>query len=534
MVLHPTDPKVFALRYEAALGGLLFSRDGGKTVRIVPGQSFYKYPLRWQVPLLMGGDGKLQIALDDELHSDDGSGCNLTHSEAPIAGALISDLAAHPSDPQVSYVLTTPDIVSGTDAKPSHTGIWRRDAAGITPVGTSDSATPTLGAVPFRPTSLKVITRAASMNGLRFIEAGLTADSAQPMAHTAVVRISDDNGVSWTTRAIASGDASDAWPQILLVSGADPFRALVSLVRGLGEDEDDPFDSIYLTKDGAQSFAPYLENQVQVSGEALLLPGGQILVGERGSAGGLWSAPDFDSAPSRVQDFRVHCMAYEPASQTLYMCKRYELGSYDPRTNTFCTLFTMTDATGMVSCAEPLEQNAKAVHQLCNGYCSAQHFAEAPLCSTFDPGSLLCGPSADAWDREYGYLPPPGTLMSPRCSGFPEAMRDAGTPSVTDASSDAIDAGTDNEADTGIGEGDAGAGDDEAKADEGEDDEGEDDEGDERDDSDDDELEDAGTKRRKRRGCHCTLADARDDGEPLLLTLLFSLTFIARRQRRAR
>src|SRR5689334_5314555 len=63
LVLHPSDPNVFVLRYESAFGGLFFSRDGGKSLQMLPGQTFTKYDLRRFVPMLLTGSGNLVVGL---------------------------------------------------------------------------------------------------------------------------------------------------------------------------------------------------------------------------------------------------------------------------------------------------------------------------------------------------------------------------------------------------------------------------------------------------------------------------------------
>jgi hypothetical protein len=530
LTLHPTNPQLFVLRYEAALGGLLFSRDGGKSLQIVPGQSFDMYPLQRRVPMLMTGDGKLQISLDSEVRTDDGTGCSLNTSEPALQGAWIADLASHPSDPNVSFVVTS------APASGKYAGLWRRDAQGVfTPIGAADIAGTALGEVPFRPTSLTVIARAASVDGLRFIEGGRAADSASPGMQHPVLRVSDDLGASWTTHEIPDPSASHGAPQVLVVSGSDPFRALVALEAGLGEDDDDPYDPIYLTKDSGQSFTPY-SDQIQVSGEAVLLPSGQILLGDRGVLGGLWSAPNFDSAPTKIQDWRVHCLAYQQATQKIFLCMRHELGFYDATSNSFCAFFEMTDTNAFVSCpSAPLEQNAKATAQLCSGYCSAQHYAEARVCETFDVGkATLCGPAARAYDTDVGYIPPPGPTSFLRCSGFESAPPDAGVSADADAATPLF-ADADAGAIANEPERDASS---EEQADEQDEDAGLD-SVDDSESEDGAESDDAGAKKRKKKhkGCACDVsADDSPSAQslPILVLALWLAFRLARPRRSAR
>jgi hypothetical protein len=190
----------------------------------------------------------------------------------------------------------------------------------------------------------------------------------------------------------------------------------------------------------------------------------------------------------------------------------------------------MTETTSFVSCPNtPLELNVKAKQQLCNGYCSAQHYATAPLCDTFDvSNATLCGAAARAYDDDAGYSAPPGNLASPRCSGFPEPAVDAGPPSPVDAG--VADAGLSQGDDAGDPSENAG-GDDAGDEDE---DEEEQDGGEDADEVDEDgDADDAGAlKKRKKRGCDCMLAEHHGGTSAPLLALAFGLTFIWRRSYR--
>jgi hypothetical protein len=522
LAVHPTDPDVFAIRYENVFGGILLSRDGGKSVRIVPGLAITATGLRSDVPMLMGPDGKLMFALDEELHLDDGTGCALGHIEPGIDNAGIVDLARHPSEPLTTFMVTLAAI---PERGPKHAGLWRRDTQGAMPLGASDPARTSTGEVPFRPTNLRVVARAASVQGLRFIEVGFVRDCATtPAAYNPVLRVSDDLGMSWTTHPIAAPGVVDNL-RLLAVSGGDPFRALVAFEK-LGSQDEDPYDPIYLTKDSGASFSLYLD-QIQSVGEAVLLPSGRLVLGDRSLlGGGLWSASDLESTPVKLQDFRVTCLGYQETAQKLLLCTGYELGAYDLASNTFCSMFRLTDTRGFVACpTDPLEQNDKAKDQLCDGYCTAKHYATAPLCSSFDVGNAnLCGAGAVEYDKNADYVSPPGAYAAPRCDGFP---------GVVDAGVSAVDAGTGSDA------GDADTGSD-AATDPSADRDGADSEPSEEAEPGEEPEADAGVSLKKKpRGCDCDIAQSRAadlPSSPLLalwLALWLAFRMRARRVRAA-
>jgi hypothetical protein len=460
IVLHPTDPNIFVLRYESAFGGLFFSRDGGHSLQMVPGQSFYRYDLRRFVPMQFAGDGKLLLALDSGLDIDNGMGCfppppntNVAHySDPAVAGLWVADLAPHPSDPDTTFLVTTAD-----PKDKGHSGLWKRDKQGaITPFGAADPAPAMPNKFSFIATGLKVVARAASTEGLRFIMTGTTYDNTTATAVSApVLRVSDNLGMSWTNHPIPDPNKTGGNPRLLYVDGSDPFKALVFLENGFGEDSDDAIDPIFVTKDGGQSFTPYLD-KVQVAGEFVALPSGQLLIADRGIPGGLWSAANLDAAPSKIADYAVHCLAYQAKTQKLFMCKLNELGYYDVGANSFCEIFRPSDAASFVSCpSAPLEQNVDGIKQLCGGFCGAAHYSSAPVCSTFTPPAMtnLCGPMANMYDNENAdpdkrWIEPPGPGAAARCAGFtgPVPVADAGMPDASAAGTSDAGGGTSSDA----------------------------------------------------------------------------------------
>ncbi len=464
IALHPTNPDVFAVRYDNAYGGLLFSRDGGKSMQLLPARYFYYYSLQRWVPMIIAGDGKLQVALDEGLALDDGNGCiappgegETQPSDPAVKGLWVADVTLHPTEPETSFLLTT------GDTKTAHAGVWRRKQGTLAPLGTSEPLAAG-GKLAFYAGSLRVVARAASTEGIRFVETGLKNDySTMPMASTPVLRISDDLGKTWTTSTIPDPMKTGGTPRIVLVDGSEPFKAIVAIENGFGDESDDPIDPLFVTKDGGQTFAPYLD-QVKSIGEAALLPSGQVLVADRSPEGGLWSATNFDSSPTKIADFSVRCLAYQPQTKKVFMCKFAELGYYDPAAKTFCTIYSMKEATGFVSCpGAPVAQSKKVIDQLCGGWCGAAHYASSAICSSFvsEPGRI-CGPAAYAYDNndpnpDKRWIEPPGANGSPRCTGFPARLTTGmGTMTGSDGGTDATlsDAGGNDGGSTAL---DAGA-----------------------------------------------------------------------------
>lgn len=488
LTLHPGDPRLMVLRYESGYGGLLLSRDGGQTFSLLPSLAISKNAMRGPMAMQFASDGKLLLALDDGLYVDDGMGCQFS-AAGPLEGAWLVDLAAHPNDKGVIFALT---MAQPDDDR--HAGLWRRTASDLTALGTSDPPQAPQRRHLVLPTSLKVVARAASAGGVRFIEGALVSEDGDPTRPAKpVLRVSDDQGATWTTHEIPASPGMDGLPRLLVIEGSDPFRALVALQVGANEDLveqslPEPIDPIFLTTDSAASFS--LHNaQLKMADQALHLPSGQVLIADRGKGGGLWSAASIDAPLTKLQEEPVHCLGYRAETDTLFMCRGYELGVYDPAANSLCTFFQNREVLTLASCqSQPIAANAKAIDQLCNKWCGPLHFASSPACAS-SPALASGVAFAKAYDADAGFVELPGDLGAPRCAAPPLPPPDAGGANAGD------DAGIDGEP------------------------------------SPDDELEPRGESSK---GCGCRLAATRSADGPLALASLFACLALALRRRATR
>jgi hypothetical protein len=467
---HPTDPQVLMLQYEDGLGGLLFSRDGGASFQMHPSTAFTEYGTRGHVPALLLGDGKLLLGLTEGLMGDDTHGCAIKAD--PMLASWVTDLARHPVDPNVSYMLT-----SGNRSDASRTGLWKREANGTvsalsagTDTGTT-MGTPGYGKSLFFTKSLRVLARPASAQ-LRFVEVGSknVYQDATTVMRTPTFRYSDDLGATWTEHAITGAAAGDE-STLLAVTGDDPMKVVVAIPR-TGATE--PLDLVLLSTDNGATFAPYIEG-IQRVGQAVVTPDGRFYVADMGGGdvcepSGLWAAAQVGAAPERIVDYPVRCLGYDSARDALLMCKSYELGLFYPNDRAYCRLMELNDTDGYVSCSgeDDLSMNARVDQQLCGGWCGPRHLPSSPFCA-----ETSCGLASRADDISAGWVEPPG-VAAPSCTGFVAAdagsgrafpgcdsdggVADAGTGSDNDAgSSGGTDSGTSTDGGGTLSGNDAGA-----------------------------------------------------------------------------
>lgn len=413
VAIHPSDPSVIALRYENALGGMMFSTDGGKTFRVRPALTFTKYGLRENVPLLLTKDGSVVLGTTEGLLRTTAQGCDPKNESG--GESWIGGLALHPKDPAVAF------FVTGDGFGTQRAGLWRRDAAGAaSPLGANDSASLSV-------TGLLAVAHATATEQVRLVESAARVGGAagSPMT-TWVLRYSDDLGATWTEKVVPGTGTA----RLLAVDPQDPKRMVVTFAVGGSPDQPDP---VLLTVNGGDSFKPYIEGVMKV-GQVSVAADGRLWIADLGAGsgtGGLWYAPRVGDAAEKVLDDSVHCVGHDATSAKLWVCKSHELGLFDMKARSFCRVFQMTDAASLVSCqGEILTQSPEAKEQLCGGYCGALHFASAPLCSIYNDPKALCGLGALKYDREAMWEPPPGA--GTRCAGF-EKAGDAGV-TLADAS----------------------------------------------------------------------------------------------------
>jgi hypothetical protein len=302
---------------------------------------------------------------------DDGDGCAWSTVPA-FDGRWVTDITAHPTDPMIAFAITSN---GGPEAM---NGLVRRDASGQwSDLGTRENL---------------IISRlaiASTPEGLRFYQSVLRGQTMpddggipQPIYE---IRVSDDEGASW--EAYPFEGAGNASLRLEAVDPSDPDRIVVTIDRG------DAPDSVLVSSDRGQTFEDLL--MVTDLGGIALAPDGRIWIGEATSISnseaskGLWFAPSLDAAPTKLADYGVECLGYQPANETLYVCQGFSFGTAD-ESGAFTQIFRLTETKDFVAC-EGVDMAATCQAQLCRDYCAAGHFSQAPLCCAYDDPQ--CGPS---------------------------------------------------------------------------------------------------------------------------------------------
>ncbi len=351
------------VRYDGAGGGYLLSGDGGETFALLCSAAIDD-ALGVQTMLLRADDALL-VASFDGLVSDDGTGCGFARDEG-LAGRWVSDLAPDPSDPDVTFAITS-------QAEPQENGIYRRLGGGpFTRFGRFDTA---------RPTRLRVAEREPGQ--LRFYQSILrgtrTVDLGAGPVQVAsyAIRYSDDGAVHWTEHGF---EASTGSVRLEAVDPTDADRIVVSVTNRVTD------TTLLVSDDAGATFRSYLK--LVTLGGLAITPEGRVFIGDAGDLSkpmaprGLYRAENLNEPPQQWSDaYAVTCLGYRPADATLFACSRYVFGSVEAD-GSLRPRLKLTEVEALVECPDR-DVRALCRDPLLRGYCGTTHFPCAPMCDPY-------------------------------------------------------------------------------------------------------------------------------------------------------
>jgi len=443
LAVHPSDPDTMVLRFEYSGDGLLYSNDGGETFSFVCGSSVADpsnglAPLQKLGPIGIGGDGRVLLGVFGGLWSDDGKGCAWSREDT-LADRWVTDIIAHPSDPDVSFLITS----NGGEAE---NGVIRRNADGtFTELGEKKKLLINRLRVAALPEGKLRFYTSAVLGQIPF-----TNEQGQMTTKPSYgIRFSDDEGETWTEFELG---ALDGTMRLEAVDPTNPDRIVISVAR----DEDGMVvpDRVMVSDDKGESFQDWAE--VSAFGGIAFSSEGEVWIGDAGDTSapdaprGIQYAPSLADAPEVLADgFPVRCLHH--TGDTLFVCQRFSFGTVSLEDGEFTPALEFSKIESMMEC-EGIDTVSVCRQQLCTGYCGTGHFASAPMCqaayeSNEDRG---CAPLVPD-----GGVAGTGGMMSGGAGGASGGVADSGV------------AGEGGEGGTSGGDGDGdGNGDDESKGDE--------------------------------------------------------------------
>ena len=372
VLLHPAHPDVMAVRYENGGGGVVVSRDRGRSFQLLCGAAM-KLERERVTSAALSGDGELVFGTFTRMLRDDGRGCSFA-SDPALEGRWVTDVVAHPGDAEVTFAVTG-------SAEPAENGLFRRAASGEYERFGS-----------FAP---RLITRLRIAllpgGGLRLYESALhgtidvDTDAGVQAMPNYVLRVSQDDGATWLERPFAPGAGA---MRLEAVDPGNPDRIVVSAVRP------DGLDALLVSEDAGASFREYA--RVAVLAGLVLARDGRVFIADAGDPampdqpGGLWRADSLDAEPSRLsRSDRVLCLGHDHTRDVLYGCGAYTFGILDADDGALAPLLDFRAVESFVAC-DGVDMPSTCESQLRPAYCHVSHFPCAPVCAAYptDPSWL--------------------------------------------------------------------------------------------------------------------------------------------------
>ncbi|HEX4478513.1 MAG TPA: hypothetical protein VH142_25700 [Polyangiaceae bacterium] len=439
LAMHPTDPTVMGLRYVNGQDGALFTTNGGATWSLLCSTAMFD-PSVHKSALAVTSDGVAMVGAFTGLWHDDGHACDWTE-EPQFDGQWVPAFATDPLDPTVTYAVTS------AGGKPN--GVFRRAAGGAwSAFGTQDDVLIGQILVVAHGTGRRIYL--GSVRGDVTLDGGIVVPNY-------VVRVSDDDGATWTENVYGPLDATTSKFELEAVDPTNPDRIVAAIERA--EDAPPPAkttDSVLVSDDQGKTFKPY-QTVTEVGTESTSVAfanDGRLWIADEGGSDpsepkGLWFSKSLDAKPTLLSNDPTYCIGYQQATSTLFTCTEVtgvpEFGTVDLTSGTFTASLDLRTVKNFVACPG---QNVAAdcEDQLCNAYCGYGHYAQAPVCCAYD--TPTCGAVASAV---------PTTCPTPSDAGAAGGARDAGTTGSRDASvGGATGAGAIGDRDASFGFGNSG------------------------------------------------------------------------------
>ena len=432
LALNPKAPDVMLLRYEYGGDGIFYTHDGGKTWTLTCAAALDS-ALIGGLTAGVAGDGTAMFSgelggsnFSKTLWEGDESGCAFARIGS-LADVWISDVQPDPTDDGMLF-----GVSSGLD-NDRRNGLWARKADGVwSAVGPRERVMISRLRIAATDKGTRMYTSA-----LREVPVDNPDAGAAKFEYPFVIRVSDDGGETWDEHVFPIDEKGSL--RLEAVDPRNPDTILVSLgvKDAQGVPWEDTTDKLFVSEDRGATFREYMT--VSEIGGVVFDAEDRLWIGDAGSVfnrdapQGLWTAASLSEAPTKVSDDVTQCLAFQPATDTLYACQRQSLGSVNREHDGKVTPVLRAVTAAAISSCAGTDVVAACEMQLCGAYCGAGHFAQAPLCKAYD--TPTCGPSVAAIDSS----PDGGTTAT-------TGRNDGGAGATTaDAAAGrgAVDAGTD-------------------------------------------------------------------------------------------
>jgi hypothetical protein len=368
--IEPGKSDTLVLEYMYGQGGLFLSSDAGAHFQLMCSGAIDKSLQRDGSVFYVSPADAIYLGAFGGLWRGNSSGCGWQEVTA-LHEKWVAGFAADPIDPKITYLITS----TGSGAK---NGLFVNDG--------QNAEWPAFGtqAELFLDT-LHVVKLPA---GKRFYETAVKPPKPDASADDVpqyMVRVSDDDGKTWTENEFGNADQYGpkdqyAEMEILAIDPTNPDHVVARALRSMDVD-----DLLYSPSQGKPGTWLKLA-QVGKLEAAAFTPDGALFYGDYDQESpGLFTISKPGEMPKQLSTtWKVGCLKYDVDHKRMFACNDWQFGTANLDSGAFSPMLDMRTAEKFVECPGEQPMAARCQQQLLQGYCGPAHYEYAPVCTAYD------------------------------------------------------------------------------------------------------------------------------------------------------
>ena len=364
-------PDTLVLDYMYGQSGLFFSSDGGQHFSLMCSGAIDKNLQRDGSVFHVTPGDVLYLGAFGGLWRGSSSGCGWQEVTA-MHNKWVAAFAGDPLDSKLTYLITS----TGSGAQ---NGIFVNDGQSMDWTAFGAQAELFLD-------TLHVVKLPSG--GKRFYETAVRPPKPDAKADDVpqyLVRVSDDNGMSWTEEDFGNADQygpKDPYASLSImgVDPTNPDRVVAGVVRSMDVD-----DLVYSPSQGKAGTWMKLAQVGKLQALAFK-PDGSLYYGDDDQdSPGLFTIEKFGDMPKQLSTaWKVGCLRYDTDHNRMYACNDWRFGTADLSSGVFTAMLDMRTAEKFVECPGEPSMADRCQQQLLQAYCGPAHYEYAPVCTAYD------------------------------------------------------------------------------------------------------------------------------------------------------
>lgn len=397
LVISPSDPNLWVVRYDYGGGGFLYSRDAGASWNLVCNTAIDPSITKETAGVAVAPSGEVFTGVFTGLWEIGKGGCGGSMAE-PFDGKWVSDVTQDPNDPSAIFAITSSGaMMNGLYSRDDASGAWSE-------IGTREQIL--ISRVRVTQTDSGRRFYESIVDGEQMIATGENLPTGEPAYDyfpNYFIRYSDDEGETWTSHpgfAMTKGRV-----RLEAIDPTNPNRIVISETFGA----DNPEPDIIWVNDNAGDPDSYTKlAEVKTFGGVVFAPDGRLWYGD--TDGSIYHLPVGETAGTEIgTDIRPRCLAYDGEGDRLIACKLIELVEV-ATDGTTKSLLDFRDQQDWVECDGQSVAPACEQQMAATNWCNITHFPNAKICAAYCyPGlnNMMIGQEGEC---PAGTMTPDGTI----------------------------------------------------------------------------------------------------------------------------